>query len=199
MEDEYVYAPIPHQPSGFFCVERVADCEHVEFLCSPKHIDLHLVREPCSLEGSAEIALKPRDRREVVDPREADLLDLLEEEAHVPRDVDAAQASDDRRLLDPWQDLSRTHLVDETVGVAYGKHSRERTIPVHSIVSGVVDADDVCPSQLKELGCNAYSGTCHHDRFLEGDLFPKPLQSFPSTVRPSHSAHLSPLKREDDF
>ena len=162
MRDELVGVGLDHL-AGVVGIEHIWRGVQVEVVGDRDRFDLLVVSHSCGFQVGPEVAVDEAHRREVLDAREADLLEVPQEDRHQPERIRAVDAGEDRDVLDDGQDFGR-HVDDDRIGVAVGHHPRQRAAPGHAVAARVVDDDQVGAAGLGALGREARAGAGSDDR-----------------------------------
>ena len=176
VRDEDVGAGLRHRPR-LIGIENVRAREQIELVRRPDHLDLERIAHAGLLEVQAEDPVDEPDRREVLDAREAELLETAQEHGHEPERVGAAHAGQHGRLADDREHFGR-HLDDDRVRVAVRHEAGERAAARHPVAARVVDDDQVTAAGLGTLGREARAGARADDRASFCDLRTEPLERF---------------------
>src|SRR5882757_1138670 len=165
--DDDVGAGVRHR-LGLLLVEDVRGGDEVDPVGLADHVDLKGVGHAGLFEVLPEVAVDQAHGREVLHAGEAQIGELPQEARDVAEGVGAADAGQDRGLLDDGQDFGG-HLHDDGVGVAVGHESREGAAACHPVAAGVVDDDEVGAAALGALGRQAGpgAGTDHRAALLD--------------------------------
>ncbi len=190
---DHVRAGLRHR-ARLVGVEDVRRRQEAGGMGGPDHVDLEAVAHARLFEVLAELAVAQADGREVLDAREADPLDLLQEDGHQAERIGATDAGQDRGLAHDRQDLAG-HLHDDRVGVAVGHAAGQRAAAGHPVATRVVDDDEVGPAGLRALRREAGARPRAHDHaaLVEGPAKPRqcllPVHARPPAFDAFAAAH----------
>ena len=171
-------------------VERVGDGEDVAFAAGSDQLDLFRIAEPGRVNVPPKRAVVQPGGRNVRDPGEAGPDELVDQPFGGAVRIGCADAADDGRVLDHWEDLPG-QLECERVRVPVREVAGERAVPVHPERPGVVGHEDVDSGAVGRLRDESDPGSSHHDRLSAHADRGEPLED----LRPGELSHQRPCPR----
>ena len=193
--DEDVGTGGRHRPRVVLA-EDVRRREQVERGGRPDEIDLELVAHAGLLEVLAEHAVDEANRREVLDARDPQPAQVLEERLGLEERIGAVHAGEDRGVADGRDHLGG-HVANDLVRVAVREEPRERAAAGHPVAARVVDHQEVDAPVL--LGCRrqAVAGAAAEDGLAAIDLATQPGDDVGSRLHGASVHRHPPLTRCD--
>src|ERR1019366_2060214 len=168
MGDEDVSASSSHR-LGLVRIEDIRRGEEVDLMGHMNGFDLLVVAHAGGFEVGAESPVNQPDGGEVLHTREANLLQVIEEDGHQAERIGTVDARKHGRLRRDRQHLG-PHLLHDRVGVAVGHQAGQRTAPRHPVAPGVVDDDEVGAARLGHLGRDSGARTAADDGLARSTL-----------------------------
>ena len=151
------------------------------------HFHFLVIPHSGAFQVGPEVAVYQPHRGEVLNAGKPHVLELAQEQRHVPERVRAADAGQHGRVPHHGKHFG-SHFDHDGVGVPIRHQARQRTPAGHAVAPGVVDDDQIGAAGLRKLCRDSRSGAAADNRPAGADLPLQPCDNFFSRNRHMQSS-----------